>query len=50
MVSWLEYLKIAPKGSSDTSKMLNATANALVLGGKTGIFSPSFFVVVRKPE
>jgi sterol 24-C-methyltransferase len=50
MVSILESAKIAPKGSTDTSRMLNDTANALVEGGKTGIFSPSFFVLGRKPE
>lgn len=49
MVSGLEYLKIAPEGSADTAKMLNDTADALVEGGQTGIFTPSFFVLCRKP-
>jgi len=50
MVSTLEYMRIAPNGSTDTAKMLNDTADALVEGGQAGIFTPSFFVLVRKPE
>jgi sterol 24-C-methyltransferase len=50
MVSGLEYIKIAPSGSTETAKMLNDTADALVEGGEKGIFTPSFFVVCRKPS
>lgn len=49
MVGVLETLKIAPKGSAATSKMLNDTAECLVEGGELGIFTPSYFFVVRKP-
>jgi len=50
MVSALECCRIAPKGSTATSSMLQVAADALVAGGKTGIFTPMYFVVVQKPE
>lgn len=49
MVSALEYLRIAPQGSSKTSQLLQNTAFDLVSGGEKGIFTPSFFFLVRKP-
>jgi len=49
MVSFLEYVKIAPQGSSATSRMLCETAEALVRGGEKEIFTPQFFVLLRKP-
>ncbi len=48
--SVLELLRIAPRGTSDTSKMLNIAADALVEGGRLGIFTPCFLVHARKPE
>lgn len=48
-VSGMETVKIAPKGSLETALMLNRTADDLVMGGKTGIFTPSFFFLARKP-
>ncbi len=50
LVRVLEALRIAPKGSTAVSDFLNAGANALVKGGKTGIFTPMFFFHVRKPH
>jgi sterol 24-C-methyltransferase len=50
LVRVLETLRIAPKGSTAVSDFLNAGANALVKGGKTGIFTPMFFFHVRKPH
>eukprot|EP01036_Dinobryon_divergens_P030848 gene30848-40156_t len=48
MVWTLELLRIAPKGSTRVSALLNATAIDLVDGGKKEIFTPSYFFVARK--
>eukprot|EP00968_Pinguiococcus_pyrenoidosus_P011032 scaffold878_cov271-Pinguiococcus_pyrenoidosus.AAC.35 len=48
MVSTLEFLRIAPTGSTKVSAMLNATAIDLCDGGREEIFTPSFFFVARK--
>lgn len=47
-VSVLELLRIAPKGTTRVSSMLNETAVALVEGGKKQIFTPSFFFLAVK--
>jgi len=44
----LEYLRLAPAGSSATLDMLQRGAVNLVEGGRTGIFTPSFTVICRK--
>jgi len=49
-LSMLEYLRIAPAGSSATLDMLQKGADALVGAAETGIFSPMFWVLCRKPE
>lgn len=49
MVTTMETVGLAPKGSIKVSEMLNATADDLVVGGKMGIFTPSYFFLVRKP-
>jgi len=46
----LEYLKIAPAGSSTTLDMLQRGADALVGAAESGIFSPMYWVLCRKPE
>jgi len=48
-VTILETLRIAPKGSSKVSKLLNDTANDLVAAGEMAIFTPAFFYIARKP-
>lgn len=48
MVWTLELLRIAPKGTTEVSALLNATAIDLVDGGKLEIFTPSFFFIGRK--
>jgi sterol 24-C-methyltransferase len=48
-VSLLEWLKIAPAGTTDVSTFLNKTADALVESGKDNIFTPCYFVLARKP-
>lgn len=49
MVNTLEFLKIAPKGSVKVSRLLNNTADDLVEAGMSGIFTPSYYFLVRKP-
>jgi sterol 24-C-methyltransferase len=43
----LEALGIAPKGSKEVSLMLGRAAEALIAGGETGIFTPSYFFLAR---
>jgi sterol 24-C-methyltransferase len=45
----LEFLKIAPKGTATTAHVLAATGDALCASGETGIFTPMFFFLARKP-
>ena len=45
-----ERLRLFPEGSRAVSTLLNAAADALVEGGKSGIFTPMFFFLARKPE
>lgn len=49
MVDVLEFLRVAPKGTSNVHKMLVATAADLVNGGETGTFTPMYLIVGRKP-
>ncbi len=44
-----ERLRLFPEGSRAVSTLLNAAADALVEGGKSGIFTPMFFFLARKP-
>ncbi|CAM9949277.1 unnamed protein product [Ascophyllum nodosum] len=48
LVFTLETLRIAPKGSTQVSSLLNKTAIDLVKAGEMGIFSPSYFFGARK--
>ncbi|MGB3052369.1 MAG: methyltransferase domain-containing protein [Polyangiales bacterium] len=45
----LEALRIAPKGSTEVSKMLSAAAESLIMGGERGIFTPNYFFLARRP-
>jgi len=45
----LEALRIAPKGSTEVSKMLGAAAESLIAGGERGIFTPNYFFLARRP-
>jgi sterol 24-C-methyltransferase len=49
MVGVLEAARIAPKGASQVSDFLNEAADALVEGGRIGIFTPMAFLLVKKP-
>lgn len=44
-----ELARIFPKGSTDVIGLLDRTANAYVAGGKTGIFTPLYCFLARKP-
>ena len=44
-----ERLRLFPEGSRAVSTLLNAAADALVEGGRSGIFTPMFFFLARKP-
>lgn len=46
----MEYLKIAPAGSSATLDMLQKGADALVGAAEHNIFTPMYWVLCRKPE
>ena len=44
-----EVLGAFPKGSVDVVSLLDRTANALVAGGRAGIFTPLYCFLARKP-
>ena len=44
-----EMLRIFPKGSADVVKMLDQTAGAYAAGGRSGIFTPLYCFLARKP-
>ena len=46
----LETLRIAPKGSVRTATTLELCARGMAGAGQLGIFTPMYFVHVRKPE
>jgi len=50
MVTVLEAIRIAPKGTVNTSAMLMKTGDALTDGGDTGVFTPMYFILARKPS
>ncbi|PRQ44704.1 putative sterol 24-C-methyltransferase [Rosa chinensis] len=50
MVKALEFLRLAPEGSQRFQSFLETTAEALVEGGRKGIFTPMYFFLVRKPD
>jgi sterol 24-C-methyltransferase len=50
VVSIMESIGIAPKGSTATHTFLLKGRDSLQLGGETGIFTPLFFILARKPS
>ena len=44
-----EMLRIFPKGAADVVKMLDQAASAYAAGGRSGIFTPLYCFLVRKP-
>ncbi len=45
-----ERLRLFPEGTRAVSTLLNAAGDALVEGGRSGIFTPMFFFLARKPR
>lgn len=50
VVTVLSALRIAPKGIVDVHDMLCQSADHLCRGGETGIFSPMYIILCRKPH
>lgn len=46
----VEAIRIFPKGSTAVVRLMDRTADAYVAGGKTGIFTPLYCFLARKPE
>ena len=44
-----ERLRLVPEGVTAVSTLLNRAADALVDGGRHGVFTPMFFFLARKP-
>ncbi|MXW24544.1 MAG: methyltransferase domain-containing protein [Chloroflexi bacterium] len=44
-----EVLGVFPRGSSEVIRLLDRTADAYVAGGRTGIFTPLYCFLARKP-
>ena len=44
-----ELLRVFPKGSAEVAKLMDRTADAYVAGGRTGIFTPLYCFLARKP-
>ena len=44
-----EALRVFPKGSAEVIELLDRTATAYVAGGRTGIFTPLYCFLARKP-
>jgi len=49
LVRVLEFARLAPEGTTAVHDMLENAASDLVAAGRLEIFSPMFFVLVRKP-
>ena len=45
-----EALGLFPKGSADVVRFMDLTATAFVAGGRTGIFTPLYCFLARKPS
>lgn len=45
----METLRLAPLGTADTAAELSAASDALVAGGREGLFTPMYLMVGRKP-
>ncbi|KAJ0677184.1 putative 24-methylenesterol C-methyltransferase [Helianthus annuus] len=50
VVTMLEAIGVAPKGTVDVHEMLFKTADYLTRGGESGIFTPMHMILYRKPE
>jgi len=50
MVCMLEWIKLAPEGTTEISRILMETAEDIVKGGEMQLFTPMWFILARKPE
>ena len=50
LVRLAEALRYFPSGSASVVRLMDRTADAYVAGGKTGIFTPLYCFLARKPE
>ncbi|MCY3705303.1 MAG: methyltransferase domain-containing protein, partial [Gammaproteobacteria bacterium] len=44
-----ELLRVFPRGSAEVVELMDRTADAYVAGGRTGIFTPLYCFLARKP-
>ena len=44
-----ELLRVFPRGSAEVAELMDRTADAYVAGGRTGIFTPLYCFLARKP-
>src|SRR6202000_2916603 len=45
----MEGVGLAPKGTTETAKLLGTTGTAIAESGRLGIFTPMFMFIARKP-
>lgn len=50
VLNFMEYVRLAPKGSGDVREMLRQAQLGLVSGGEDGTFTPMYMVLVEKPR
>ena len=50
LLGWLEKIKLVKAGSVGVQQFLHTAAVCLTDGGKTGVFTPSFFTLAQKPN
>lgn len=50
MLRVLEYMRIVPRGTCSTQRVLQTAAVGCAQGGETGIFTPMWMFVVQKPH
>lgn len=48
LVAILEFVRVAPKGTARITEELISGADALILGGKKGVFTPMLLMVGKK--
>lgn len=49
LLKCLEFMRLAPTGTSKVQTMLQQGAIGLAKGGELGIFTPMYLCVARKP-
>merc|ERR1711998_481640 len=49
VLNFMEYIRLAPKGSGEVREMLRQAQLGLVYGGQTGSFTPMYMLLAEKP-